>query len=89
MRMTAICTLGWDIGGVNTKVSRVAAGRVVDTLAALQQAPGERIAAAVAGEFASRYHPPEAGAGRTVADAEQGREPDQLRDRQTALVGPQ
>jgi (4-(4-[2-(gamma-L-glutamylamino)ethyl]phenoxymethyl)furan-2-yl)methanamine synthase len=31
MRMTAICTLGWDIGGVNTKVSRVAAGRVVET----------------------------------------------------------
>jgi (4-(4-[2-(gamma-L-glutamylamino)ethyl]phenoxymethyl)furan-2-yl)methanamine synthase len=31
MRMSAICTLGWDIGGVNTKVSRVAAGRVLET----------------------------------------------------------
>jgi probable H4MPT-linked C1 transfer pathway protein len=29
--MMAICTLGWDIGGVNTKVSRVAGRRVVDT----------------------------------------------------------
>jgi (4-(4-[2-(gamma-L-glutamylamino)ethyl]phenoxymethyl)furan-2-yl)methanamine synthase len=31
MRMSAICTLGWDIGGVNTKVSRVASGRVLET----------------------------------------------------------
>jgi len=34
-RMMAICTLGWDIGGVNTKVSRVSGGftdgRVLDT----------------------------------------------------------
>jgi probable H4MPT-linked C1 transfer pathway protein len=29
--MTAICTLGWDIGGVNTKVSRVQGGHVLDT----------------------------------------------------------
>jgi (4-(4-[2-(gamma-L-glutamylamino)ethyl]phenoxymethyl)furan-2-yl)methanamine synthase len=29
--MTAICTLGWDIGGVNTKVSRVQDGQVLGT----------------------------------------------------------
>jgi probable H4MPT-linked C1 transfer pathway protein len=29
--MTSLCILGWDIGGVNTKVSRVEGGRVMDT----------------------------------------------------------
>src|ERR1700722_16485596 len=45
--MTAICTLGWDIGGVNTKVSRVADGHVVDTRVRpfeVQRDPGALVA---------------------------------------------
>jgi (4-(4-[2-(gamma-L-glutamylamino)ethyl]phenoxymethyl)furan-2-yl)methanamine synthase len=45
--MTAICTLGWDIGGVNTKVSRVADGQVVETRVRpfeVQRDPGALVA---------------------------------------------
>ena len=64
----------------------VDSGRFVDTLTALQQAPGKRVAAIACGEFAIRDHPPQTGAGRTGADAEQGGHRNQLRDRETRLV---
>ena len=45
-------------------------GCLVDTVTPFQQSPGERVAAVVAGEFADRDHPPQAGARGAGADAE-------------------
>jgi hypothetical protein len=58
-------------------------------VATFQQAPGERVAATVAGEFAIRDHPPEACAGCAGADPEQGSHCDKLRHSKTSMVGTQ
>jgi hypothetical protein len=64
---TAIAVIGWDVGGVNTKVARVAAGRVLEARARpfeIQRDPaGLRVLLRALGEEVGAVSADAAGAG--------------------------